>query len=254
MNLPSRIHSTPSARLLGASCAVIAVLFAYSSSDVLAADPDAETLKQRALALAQSVTADDFAFTRTSRRVATEGGKDEERVTVERFDPRQPAAQRWTLASVNGRAPTAEELASYNKDSATRRAPTYGRIATYLGAPATAAAESRGRTRYRITALPKDSIIVNNADLSANAAAEATIDASAAVPFVEHVRFTLVKPMRVKLVAKIEKMEASTRYRLMPNGKPVPAEQVTDLTGSMLGKSGRIKTTSTYSDHRAVRD
>jgi hypothetical protein len=60
--------------------------------------------------------------------------------------------------------------------------------------------------------------------------------------------------MRVKLVAKIERMEATTRYRLMPNGKPVPVEQVTDLTGAMMGKSGRIKTISTFSDHRPVGD
>jgi hypothetical protein len=39
----------------------------------------------------------------------------------------------------------------------------------------------------------------------------------------------------------------------MPNGKPVPVEQVSETTGSMLGKQGSININVTYSDHRAVR-
>ena len=172
---------------------------------------------------------------------------------VERFDPRKPADQRWTLMSVDGRAPNADELKSHRKEAPKRRVPHYGRVANYFGAPAAASVDARGRTVFRFNALPKDSLTINNTDLSANAIAEAVVDASSAFPFVEQVRFTSTKPMRVMLVANVEKSEAVTRYRLMPDGKPVPMEQVSDMTGSMLGKSGRIKTTVTYSKHRAAR-
>jgi hypothetical protein len=40
---------------------------------------------------------------------------------------------------------------------------------------------------------------------------------------------------------------------MLPDGKPVPVEQVSDMTGSMLGKSGRIRTVLTYSDHQRAR-
>jgi len=40
---------------------------------------------------------------------------------------------------------------------------------------------------------------------------------------------------------------------MMANGKPVPLEQVSDMSGSMLGQQGKINTVITYSDHRAVR-
>jgi hypothetical protein len=40
---------------------------------------------------------------------------------------------------------------------------------------------------------------------------------------------------------------------MMPNGKPVPIELSSDMSGSMMGKQGKINTVTTYSDHRAVR-
>jgi len=51
----------------------------------------------------------------------------------------------------------------------------------------------------------------------------------------------------------IERIQVTTRYQMMPNGKPVPLEQVSDMSGSMLGKQGKINTVLTYSDHRAGR-
>ena len=43
-----------------------------------------------------------------------------------------------------------------------------------------------------------------------------------------------------------------TRYRLMPDGKPVPIELASEMSGSMLGKHGSIRTRIAYSEHRAV--
>ena len=215
---------------------------AVCASSLLAAEEASDALKQRIVALARSVGPDDYAFTRTARAEQSEGTEKKTRTTEERFDPRKPAAQRWTLVSIDGRPPTEAELTSHRKESPKRRVANYGRVADYFGAPATTTAGANGRTVFRFTALPKESLVLNDFDLSTSAIAEANVDANAAVPFVEQVRFTLTKPTRVKLVAKVEKMEATTRYRMLPDGKPVPVEQVSDMTGSMLGKRGRIRT------------
>jgi hypothetical protein len=226
---------------------------AICASSLLAAEEASDALKQRVVALARSVGPDDYAFTRTTRVEQSEGAEKKTRTTEERFDPRKPAAQRWTVVSIDGRPPTEAELTSHRKEAPKRRVANYGRVADYFSAPATTSTGPNGRTVFRFNALPKESLVVNDADLSASAIAEANVDATAAVPFVEQVRFTLTKPARVKLVAKVDKMETTTRYRMLPDGKPVPVEQVSDMTGSMLGKSGRIRTVLTYSDHQRAR-
>lgn len=215
---------------------------------------DTEALKQRVLALARTVGPDDYAFTRTTRGEQIEGATKEQRTTVERFDPRRPAEQRWTLVSIDGKAPTAAETQSYAKGSAKRRSGHYGRSATYFGAPATTTTDDRGRVVFHFTALPKGSLMANDTDLSANATADATVDPSGAVPFVEQVRFTLVKPARVMLVAKVERLVVTNHFRMMPDGKPAPTEHVSETSGSMLGKTGQINSITTYSEVRPARE
>lgn len=200
---------------------------------------------------ARTVSADDYTFTRTARTEQIEGDKKTERVVVERFDPAHP--QRWTLISVDGRPPNAEELKKMANDGPKRRTAHYGRVAAHFGAPAPATTDPRGRTVFHFDTLPRETVIVTGVDISAESRCEATVDTSGPVPFVEQARFTLKKPVRVKLVAKLEKFEATSRYRMMPNGKPVPVEHVSNAYGSLLGKQGRVRSTLTYSDHKPAR-
>ena len=88
--------------------AVIA-LFVTSTACAQAPHESYEALFQSAI---QAITWDfheDWAFTVTS------SGKDSHRVG--RFDPRQPEDERWTLLTIDGRAPTDEESAKYAEDS-----------------------------------------------------------------------------------------------------------------------------------------
>ncbi len=211
-----------------------------------------DVLKERIVAHARTVAAEDFAYTRTVRIESTEGDKKEERVLVERWDPTKPLEQRWTLISVDGRPPKAEDSQDYRKGLPKRRQPYYGRVAGYFSGPATSSVDARGRTTFRFASLPKETVMVGDADISANATGEVVVDTTGAMPFVEEVRFSSTKPTRIKLVAKIERFETTTRYRLMPDGKPVPIELVSEMSGSMLGQQGRIRTRIAYTDHRAV--
>src|SRR6476620_4630879 len=105
----------------------IIVILYLSSAPPTFAQQSQEELKQRILSQARSISADDYAFTRTSRIEQTSNGKTEQKVTVEKFDPTKPAETRWTLVSVDGAPPSADALNDFRKGSAKRRVPGYHR-------------------------------------------------------------------------------------------------------------------------------
>ena len=208
-----------------------------------------DELKQRILAQAQSVSADDHAFTRTIRSEATIIGKTIKAVSIEKFDPTKSADARWTLVSVDGAPPSAAQLRKYRKKAAKRRVvPGYHRIANYFGAPATVASEADGKTVFRFDTLPKGSISIKETDLSQLASGEASVTEADGAPFVDQARFTL-KPKRAHI---IDRYETTFRYRLGPGGKPFLTETTSDLFGSALGLKATMHNAITYSDYRLV--
>ena len=211
-----------------------------------------EQLKQRVLAQAQSMSGEDHAFTRTIRSETNMGGKAEKKVLVEKFDPAKPADARWKLVSVNGAPPSADELNRHQKEASKRRiVPGYHRVGAYFGAPATASSEG-GRTVFRFPTLPKGAVSLLETDVSHNARAEAVVTEGNGTPFVEQVRFTL-KPMRVKLLMKVDRFETMARYRIGPGGRPFLMETTSDMSGSGMGREGTMRNTTTYSDYRPAR-
>jgi hypothetical protein len=230
----------------------LAALLPLASSSAAETSPGADALQERIIAHARTVSPDDYAFTRTIRTESTEGNKKEERVVIDRWDPTKPQDQRWTLISINGQPPTPEQLKNYGKETPKRRTPYYGRVAEYFGKSATSATDARGRPVFRLGSLPKETVMVMGSDISANASGELTVNTTGATPFIEEIRFTSSKPTRVKLIAVIERFEAMTRYRMMPDGKPAPLESTSEMNGSMMGKQGLIRTKVSFSEHRAV--
>ena len=228
---------------------IAALVVAVASTALTQQKPD--ELKQRVLAQAQSISPDDYAFTRTIRSEQTSNGKTEKKVTVDKFDPTKPAEARWTLVSVDGAPPSADLLKTFRTDSAKRRVSGYYRLAGYFGSPATASTDSRGRTVFHFTALPKETVKLMDSDVSQNATADASVSAANGVPFVEELRVS-VRPMRLKLIAKLNSYEYVARYRIGPDGKPLLMEQTSDMSGSGMGQTGGGHTVVTYSDYRAV--
>jgi hypothetical protein len=229
---------------------IIAVLGLGAGSTTLA-QHNQDELKQRVLAQAQSISQDDYAFTRTVRSEQTSNGKVEKHVNVEKYDPTKPGEGRWALLSVDGASPSADALNHFRTEAAKRRVPGYARLAGYFGTPATASTDSRGRTVFHFAALPKETVKLMDSDVSQNATADASVSEANGVPFVEQVRIT-VKPMRLKLIMKLEGYESTARYRIGPEGKPLLSEQTSDMSGSGMGQEGRGHAIITYSDYRAV--
>jgi len=236
-------HAIIAARmaLLGLACVSIAI-----------AENKPDELKQRILTQAQSMGPDDYAFTRTVKSEQTSNGKTEHHVNVEKFDPTKSGEARWTLVSVDGTPPSAEVLSRYQKESLKRRVPGYYRFAKYFGTASTASTDSRGRTVFHFNSLPKDTAIVMDSDVSSNTSADVTVTDAKGAPFVEQVHLT-VRPMRLKLIMKLEHYESTTRYRLGPEGKPLLAENTADMSGSGMGQEGGAHTVATYSDYHAVK-
>ena len=211
-----------------------------------------DDLKQHILAQAQKAGPDDYAFTRTVKSEQTSNGKTEQHVNVDKYDPTKGGDARWTLVSVDGAPPSADVLAKYKKETPKRRVPGYYRLAKYFGTAPTASADAKGRTVFHFSSLPKETAIVLDSDVSSNTSADVSVAGAGEAAFAEQVHLT-VKPMRLKLIMKLDSYESTTRYRMGPEGKPLLVESIADMSGSGMGQEGKVHTVVTYSDYRAVK-
>jgi hypothetical protein len=234
-----------------ASRLTLIAMLGLALSVTILAQNNSDELKQRILAQTRGINPDDYAFTRTIRSEGVSNGKLEKKVRIEKFDPAKPAEARWTLVSVDGAPPAADDLDRFRKDLPKRRMPGYYRLSTYFGSSATTSTDSRGRTVFHFSALPKETVKVMDSDVTQNATAEATLGEADGVPFVEQLHVS-VRPMRLKLIAKLDRYEYTARFRVGPEGKPLLMEQISEMSGSGMGQEGQVHTVVTYSDYRAV--
>lgn len=226
-------------------------LFAALAFAGLAPTPAlADALQQQVLAGAKLVTEDDFAFTQTTVNQRS-GSPDKEFVL--RFDPKRAKGSRWTLQSVDGRAPTAKEASTFAKRSNAGRVPSYAEIAKWFGAPATRVGSDKTSVTYQFASLPPGTVKMPGQDMSPHISAEAVVNIASTTPFVERVRFTSNKPVRMMMVARIERFITVATYQMQPNGRPAPLGSIMDMTGSMMGKAGSFKLRTRFSDWRWVR-
>jgi hypothetical protein len=232
--------------------AALAGAFVWLASLFIAhAETKTDDLKQRVLAQAQSVGPDDYAFTRTVRSEQTSNGKTEQHVNIDKYDPTKSGDAKWTLVSMDGAPPSADIITKYKKETPKRRVPGYYRLAKYFGTGATVSTDSHSRTVFHFNSLPKDTAIVFDSDVSSNTSADVSVTEGNGIPFAEQVHLT-VKPMRLKLIMKLDHYESTARYRIGPEGKPLLVESIADMTGSGMGQEGKAHTVVTYSDYRAV--
>jgi len=204
----------------------------------------ADALQDQIVAAARATPRDGYGFRRTIVSDQTDSPR---KTVVERFDPRQPAAQRWALVSVDGRAPNPKEL---EQSRNAKRGPTasYADIAQWFGAPATRIDGAAGTVTYRFAGLPKGTIKLGSHDASPDVQVEATVNTSTKTPFVERVRMLSAKKFHMMLVASVESIVIVSQYRQLADGRAVPVETGSEFAGSMLGKRGKIRAVATYSD------
>jgi len=205
-------------------------------------DARADALQGKLLASIKATRPDGYSFQRT---LVIERSGAPRKVFVERYDPRRPTADRWSLVSVDGQAPSAKEVAQSRK---AKRGPTpsYAELAEWFGAPAARSDTTPGYATYHFARLPAGVLKIGSHDASPDTQAEALVNLKGATPYVERIRFVSTKGFRMMMVASIQSLDITGRYRLLPNGAPIPDGSASVMAGSLLGKSGQMKTSVTF--------
>jgi len=125
--------------------------------------------------------------------------------------------------------------------------------AKWIGAPASRTSPGPGYVLYHFARLPAGTLKIGSHDASADTQAEVLVNIKEKMPLVEHVRLKSTKGFRMMLVAAITSILIDQRYRMLPDGHAVPSQAISDMSGSMLGKAGRMQADAAYSDFKAVR-
>lgn len=209
----------------------LVALFAASAS---LAHPEIDRL------VAESARAPQVAFERTSR--ITMDGKPTV-VMVDRFDPRAPAGRRWTLLTVDGRAPTADDVKRYAKQNSEDDVPGFHRLHELLeGKPPTCTAAA-GNTLCRWPNLAAGAVRMKGPDLSERLSAEVALEPAAGRIIPASVRVYAAQPFTIMAVAKMHKLDVVSTYVPGRNGVPFLAAQNIDVdVTAPFGKGAKSHT------------
>ncbi|MFN3370274.1 MAG: hypothetical protein ACK4Z0_01955 [Sphingomonadaceae bacterium] len=134
-------------------------------------------------------------------------------VQVDRFDPRAPKGRQWTLLSVDGRAPTEDEIRRHQRETGRQPVPGFHRLNELLAGPPTAIERQGERTIYRWQALQPGAVTTGQGpDFSERLSAEAVVSGSEAQPRLERVRIYAAQPFGIMGVARMNRFEAISFY------------------------------------------
>ena len=201
----------------------------------------AEQLRDRVVAEARSLSPAMLNFDRTMTVTQADAKEKASQTRVDRWD-----GKAWTLLSLDGKPPSADDRTKHAKAAAAGMVPGYYRLTAMLAA-ASASPDARGQTVLRMASLPPKSVITSGKDVTENFTGEAMV-APGARPFVQQLRLTARAPFRMMLVAKIDSFVTVSDYARGPDGTPRLVRSVADIRGSMMGKDGtqRVETIFTY--------
>ncbi|QXQ04814.1 hypothetical protein KX816_10890 [Sphingosinicellaceae bacterium] len=205
--------------------------FALAAVALLGAAP-ADPLLARLIAGANALPPATLSFERSIASSQTSDGKVERHDQVDRWDGRA-----WTVLSIDGKPPEARAAADAVKASEASGVPGYYRLATFLAAGPVRVAEGPGSVTYRLAKLPPGGVSVKGASPE-KFSAELSVDTSGPVPFVRHARYFAPAPMRIMMVAKLDRFEATADYKLGTAGRPELTRQAVDIAGALFGRSG----------------
>ncbi len=191
---------------------------------------------------AEAARSDKIGFERTTRAEALKDGKTMVSVRIDRFDPKAQPSRQWTLVSVDGRKPTAREIADHKKLVSSFPVPGFYRLRAILAGEPTQATDERGRTVYRWDRLPPGSLPTPGPDISGRMAAEAVVEKVGGRPMFSRVRIYAPRPFSILSVAKMKAFDLMNIYQADGSGPPVLVAQtsLTDVSAP-FGQGGRSK-------------
>jgi hypothetical protein len=160
---------------------------------------------------------------------------------VERWDGRV-----WSLVSVNGRAPTPNQVHETAKAAEKIPVPGYYRLAELLSAAGDRRTEADGRILLTIPRLPSGTVSTGSDDISAHLTGEATIMLNDGQPWVQSLKVTAREPFKLGMLIKVTRFEQIFQYRLDTNGQPRLASQNADSLGQVFGQTGGESSLAVY--------
>ena len=211
------------------------VAVAAASPLAAAVDPQLQQL------LAQSAKAPVVGFERTTRAEVRADPKKEPALVVDRFAPRSAETGSWTVVSVDGRKPTPQEVEAHAKGNS--NPPGFHNLHKLLSLPPTSRREADGKTIFLWNSLPKGSVVTPGGDISSGISAEATLEGGR----LSELHLFARKPIRVKVIASVDRFDVLSRYQTGANGLPFLTSQTneTDVTAPM-GYGGKRRSVASF--------
>ncbi len=209
---------------------------------LLAASPNpGDVVRDRIIADARTQSPAALSFDRTNHVVEVGGGTRTETLRIDRWD-----GQRWTLLSLNGKAPSPDAVKERARTSLAQPVPGYHSLAGMLATATESSVDAQGRTIIRIAQLPARTIVNDGTDISTHLKAEAVVATSNGQPWVQELRLTAREPFKMSLALKVLTFDQVSEYKLDAGGKPRLASQAVDSKGTWFGISGGQKSEATY--------
>jgi len=194
-------------------------------------------------ALSESARAPVAGFERTARAEIRANPAKEPEVVVDRFVPRDNVSGTWTLISIDGRKPTADEIARHRKANAEGPIPGFHRLHKVLGSTPARRTVQDGRTVYRWNGLPPGAVVTPGGDISANLSAEATVEDVDGKPLISKVRIFAAQPFRIRGIATMNQFDVTSQYRHGPAHPILTAQTSETDVKAPFGIGGKRKTT-----------
>ncbi len=228
-----------------ATVCLTSLAIACSAGPLAAATPD--PLRDRLIADARALAPPTMSFDRTT--IAQAGTKSESE-TERRVD--RWSGKAWTLVSLNGKPPSADETAKYAKQAKDGIVPGYYRLGSFLAAATGKSSDARGRTVYHVDAMPAGSVKVGS-DVSDKMVADMTVETGDGTPYIARLHVFSREAFRIMLVAKVDSFDTVSEYARGTDGRPVLVRSINLLAGSQFGKAGTQRTEALISNVRPVR-
>lgn len=221
------------------------ILVAAALLATVASPVRADAVVDAIRAEARSVGVYPFERTRTVSDTRSGGTR---RVEVDRYDPARPEGQRWTLVSVNGKAPSDGDRKAHADFVAGQPiAPGPWRLDALLAGPDPKVARKGAETIYSWPKLPKGSLPIGKFDLTDKLAAEATVVDQGGKPTVTQVRIAAPEAFRVMMLAKIDSMKVTNDYARDERGRLILTRQETVQDATIPGRGkGVMRTEMTF--------
>ena len=181
----------------------------------------------------RSRAGNDYAYTRSLRLVAV--GERIDR--VERFDPTQPDGARWHLLEIEGREPSADDLADYDgEDFGGRAFRLYSDVIGDLDPDEAELVDlTPERAIYRLKQTKAAFLDEDQQEFAEYLDSRLIVDRRGPVPYVSELEIVAPEPFRPSMAARIERFEARFRYAPHPETEEIlPTGILVDIAVTAL--------------------